>query len=155
MAVCEDHWGDCNDDYRDGCEQPIEHRVYCNGDSRIREYSPATIDLYQDGHAGPGELDAASFDRQLERDKPALQSCYDRTLEQDTKLEATLRYRFHIDKDRDQLSASLIASEPRSDQLESCVNSWAASIRLEQSPKNGPVDFDYRVVFVHSRREGD
>lgn len=35
MAVCEDHWGDCNDDYRDGCEQSIEHRVYCKGDPRI------------------------------------------------------------------------------------------------------------------------
>jgi hypothetical protein len=98
MAVCEDHWGDCNDDHRDGCEQPIEHRVYCKGDPRIREYNPATIDLYQDAHSGPGVLDAAGFDRLLERSKSTLQSCYDRALQQDAKLEVTLRYRFSIDE---------------------------------------------------------
>ncbi|MEY4578165.1 MAG: hypothetical protein RL701_2868, partial [Pseudomonadota bacterium] len=25
---CDEHWGDCNDNYRDGCESPIEHPLY-------------------------------------------------------------------------------------------------------------------------------
>lgn len=84
-----------------------------------------------------------------------MQSCYESALAHDAKLEVTLRYRFSVDQDRDQLTASLIAGEPRSDVLESCVQTWTSGIRLQRTPKNGPVSLDYRIVFVHSRREGD
>jgi hypothetical protein len=154
QTLCEKHWGDCNDDYRDGCETPIEHKVYCAGDPRIAEekvdhYNPPEVSLHREGEeVGPGHFDGSQFTYRLECYLHALESCYRRVLATHPKLEAITFYDFTLGSDGRLIAPKLVQTNVDSSELRACVVTFAEAVRFEEGPRDGFVTFPYRVVFT-------
>jgi hypothetical protein len=143
--VCADHWGDCNEDYRDGCELQIKHRMYCDGDPRIHEYFPPGVTLHDEGQrAGPGRFDSRSFILELERHIAELKQCYRRAIATAPKLEGDLLYDFTL-HETGRITSKLVHSEIESKDVEACVAQLVAAASFDQRPDGGSVTFAVRV----------
>ena len=157
---CEDHWGDCNNDYRDGCETQTKNRIYCDGDPRINQYfAPHVLVLSERTTSGPGRFDAAAFDRGLEAHRGSLQRCYERLLEKAPTVDGTLCYQFTLETG--QIGQSKLirnatnTNETTGKQLQACVLQFAAAVTYEDPPVGGPVAFDYCIEFIRGHFNTD
>lgn len=148
MPLCQEHWGDCNHDYRDGCETPIKHPTYCDGDPRINASSPPSVTFFPEGEKeGPGQFYDASLDRSLGRSRPQLEECYQQVLASTPRLKAVMRYRLHL-SEGGCVSGTLIKSDVKSKELETCMARFLKSVRLQAVPEGGSVVYTYDVAFV-------
>jgi hypothetical protein len=158
VPACVEHWGDCNHDYRDGCETAIEHRFYCAGDPRIdKEQQSAPIaGVFVTGEGvGPGKLDMAEFSVAIGPYRAALQECYARALAGAPELHGTWFYEFTVNQKGRVSDAKLVSAATRNAVLEGCVREYAEAVRVESAPRGGAVTFPCRVVFVAPRRRGE
>jgi hypothetical protein len=156
MNICEDHWGDCNEDYRDGCEQSIDHRIYCAGDPRIGAYSPPTVATWADGPAeGHGHYNSLRMSRVLDHWLPGLQHCYEQVLATDPKLEATLSYKLTVGTSGRVVDAAFVQSDIESPALKVCMTRYLSALWFEPPPIGGPVTFPYRFLFIAGSYEGE
>jgi hypothetical protein len=153
MPVCEKHWGDCNRDYRDGCEEAIEHPVYCAGDPRIAEEAsskPLVEFSLREQSGGHGSFDAPTLRRGLARVEPQLLACYQGVLARAPELEGKLSYRLTLGE-RGCIAAKLFAGDVRSQDLEACVLAALADVRLPAGPRGGTVTFPCDVILLNGK----
>jgi hypothetical protein len=147
---CEEYWGDCNNDYRDGCETPIKRPYYCDGDPRIDPSYEAAADLFAEGPGiGPGRFDDHDFARGIEDQLPQLDKCYKDVLKKKPTLRALLIYKFTLNDDG-RIAAQLVKSrpDPGTEELQSCVADIIKNLYFSPGPVGGPVTYTYRVGFI-------
>lgn len=156
IAVCEDHWGNCNDDYRDGCETPIKHRLYCDGNPRINEVAEPMAGFFaEDEGVGPGRFDWRAFALGLGEHNPRLEKCYKKLLTTTTDLNGVIVYKFTLGESGRITSAKVVRNNTGSRQLEACVADVATNMCFDQGPKGGPITYTYRVVFSSGAAAGE
>lgn len=150
---CEDYWGDCNDDYRDGCETRIKNRIYCDGDPRIGQYYPPHVVVLSERRtSGPGRYDAGAFDRELQAHHAELQHCYEALLEAVPTAEGELCYQFTIDEMGRVTRARVDPDGANSEagaavQLDACVSRFLGGVTYDARPSGGPAGFGYCISF--------
>ncbi|MEY4578713.1 MAG: hypothetical protein RL701_3416 [Pseudomonadota bacterium] len=156
VTHCEEHWGDCNDDYRDGCERPIAHTRYCDDDPRIHQYFPASVDFDPLGMAtGPGHLDSTVLVVELDRHRPELAACYERSLTAATHAEAELSYLITINESGGVATYHQTRATIDSKQLNDCVSLFFNQLSFVPAPKGGSVTCHYRMLFMPGSYSSD
>ena len=97
VPVCHPHWGNCNDDYRDGCEQAIVDRYYCAGDPRIGAHAdPAVVLFVREPSPAGAEDQRQPLTRSLTEQLGALNACYRSALSRDPTLADASSYRLEF-----------------------------------------------------------
>jgi hypothetical protein len=149
ITVCEDHWGDCNETYRDGCGLPIKDCVYCDGDPRIDELAQPIVGLFSnDEGSGPGHFDSSVFARGLGEQHARLTACYKALLKKLPDLHGLLLYRFTLDESGRISRMELVPGSAESQELERCVTEVVANVRFDHGPNGGTVAYLYRIAFA-------
>jgi hypothetical protein len=152
LPLCKDHWGDCNQDYRDGCETPIKHATYCDGDPRIAQEGKskplAGVFVVGEG-VGRGAFHFGDFSAGLAPYRQQLQSCYEQALEVAPNLEGTLNYELTLTESGRIASLRPTTSDVAVPRLEACIRDYAEAVHLSSRPAGGSVTFTCRFVFAN------
>jgi hypothetical protein len=146
-AICESYWGDCNGDKSDGCETPIKHRLYCDGDPRATERtSPSVVFEVTGASWGPGKFDLRAIDDALERGRAELMSCYAEALASAPATEGTMAYALTL-SEGGCLQSKLLETSIHNPQLEECVARLFGAARFSRAPVGGPMSSRWDLSF--------
>jgi TonB family protein len=78
---------------------------------------------------------------------PQVQSCYERALKQDPRLEGVIELQFTLGPDGSATSAHAVANSTGSDGLAACLAHLVESWQFPR-PADGPLDFVYPFAFA-------
>jgi hypothetical protein len=156
LPGCEEHWGNCNRDYLDGCETPIKHPVFCDGDERINPAYGTFASTFLDGvGTGPGRFDDMDFARAMDDQSDQLDKCYKEVLNHQPALESSLRYEFTLGENGKIIKTKLVKNDPGSDPLQACVANIIERLHFDPGPVGGSVTYKYRINFITDTTQTD
>jgi hypothetical protein len=146
--VCEDHWGDCNGDYRDGCEQAIADARYCPGDPRLNPAEPPGVVFKHEGDTkGPGRFNAEDVDRALIERNEALNKCYGAALQSDPRLHGSVVYDVTLGAAGKVVRVEKVEADFDSRAADQCVGRTLDAIDFKCDLGADSVSFRYRLLF--------
>jgi TonB family protein len=148
LVGCEQYWGNCNKDYRDGCETSIKRPCFCDGDPNINDnFEPSTGFFSDDLGVGPGRFNEHTFARGMDDQLPILDKCYKEALKKNPALGGRLVYKLTLGEDG-RITAALLDGASGSYELQNCVAKLIKEVYFDPGPVGGSVTYTYRVIFV-------
>ena len=157
QIACEDHWGNCNNDYRDGCEAPILHPYFCPDDPELHHVDPASISFHMTQSNGDAIQYAserygwAALEARLEELVP----CYDALLTERPDADVYVGYDVSVDDHGRVVEAELREAFGPSDRIRPCVRKLLLGFDFKQPPKDFPHRFKIRFVFQPESRASE
>jgi hypothetical protein len=147
VPVCEAYWGDCNKDYRDGCEQAIDDSYYCPGDPRIGAVAgPAVVFFVRDPSPPSVEGQRQHLTRSLAAQIADLQACYRAALASNPTLAGSSGYRLLFSDAGSVLTAQQLELGPDDHGLTRCTEHALRAARIAEQHV-GPRAFIVEVSF--------
>lgn len=147
IPICHHHWGDCNDSYRDGCEQAIVDTHYCPGDARIgAEADPAIAFFIRDPAPPSVEGQRQQLTRSLATQIDGLQACYRASLANTPTLSGSSGYRVTFTDAGAVLNAEQIEPGPDDRELTRCTETALRAAQISEE-NVGPRTFIVEVSY--------
>ena len=159
-VTCEDYWGDCNKDYRDGCEVRIEHVFYCPNDPMLNHVDPPSIS-YSTGAVGGEAIVYQEGDERygwqaLEDRLEELIPCYDAVLDQNPKAEGFLDYAVTLDPKGRSTNVALTESSGKAvEGLRSCSEELLMGFDFKEPRRSYLKQFEVRFILTPEMRARD
>lgn len=136
VPVCEHHWGDCDEAFRNGCEQAIADRHYCPGDPRIGAVSEPSVSFRVRYDEAGTDADKHLLARALAGDTADLERCYRTALAREPGLSGESAYRITFSQAGAVDHLERLASAVEDPTLKQCEEHALRSARLDERPES-------------------
>jgi hypothetical protein len=149
IPVCEHHWGDCDEEFRNGCEHAIADRHYCPGDPRIGAVSdPSVSFLVRHDEATSADPNRHVLARSLAVQTADLQQCYQRSLAHQPGLAGESAYRMTFTEAGTSERIERLASAAADPTLTQCEERALSGAKIETSDHSAARQFIVEITFA-------
>ena len=149
VPVCQHHWADCDEQFRNGCEQAIADRHYCPGDPRIGAVSdPSVSFLVRHDEATGADTSEKLLARSLATQASLLQRCYQAMLARHPELAGESVYRITFSEAGDAKRSERLDSATEDPTLTRCEEHALRGVRIDQTERTGDRHFLVEVMFA-------
>ncbi|HTU61903.1 MAG TPA: hypothetical protein VMF89_25775 [Polyangiales bacterium] len=136
VPVCEHHWGDCDEAFRNGCEQAIADRHYCPGDPRIGAVSEPSVSFRVHHDEAGADADKHALARALAGYTADLERCYGTMLAREPGRSGESAYRITFSQAGTVEHLERIASAFEDPTLTECEEHALRGAKLDRSARS-------------------
>jgi hypothetical protein len=149
VPVCEHHWGDCDEDFHNGCEQSIADRHYCPGDPRIGAVSDPSVSFFvREDETNMTDPNRQTLARSLVTQTADLQRCYQTVLARNPGLAGESAYRITFSEAGAAHSLNRLAIAPDDPTLSQCAEQAVRATKIDRSDHPGAPRFIVEIAFA-------
>jgi hypothetical protein len=149
QPVCEHYWGDCDRNFRNGCEQSIADRHYCPGDARIGARSDPSVAFFiREERTKDADTDRHVLARSLAAQTTELERCYRSALTVKPQLGGEAAYRLIFSERGRAESVERLETGPDDQRLMQCAEHAVSAATIDPMAHGEVRIFVVEVVFA-------